>query len=116
MKVCKTGWKAGAMNNKVLNKLIRDQMQFGRLYSHAAIYQIYLDDVIKNDAFFKEKVLHKKTIKNYVNSWAVDSVWLGRKYTDKGVAAFYKIEPPVNCPYLLIKLKLKEAIAKLWTR
>jgi len=103
------------MNNKVLNKLIRDQMRYGEEYSYADIYQIYLDDVMDNDQLMKNKVLSAKTVRNYVGTWANDSVWLGRKYTKEG-ALFFKLEPPVNCPYLLLKQKLMEAVRKRWAR
>lgn len=101
------------MNNKVLNKLIRDQMHYDRDYSYHCLFGIY-NEIMGRDYFVTQRKLKYSSFRRLVSTWAsVDDGWL-RKEGDGQYSRFSKRYPP--CPYLLLERKLKEAIGRLWAR
>jgi len=100
------------MNNwSAINYHLRNELSYGRDYSLDELYVIY-NAIMNRDVFCTEAVVKRESFRDRINTWCDDS-WL-TKYGSGKQVRYRKVEPPVNCPYLLLKQKLMEAVRKRW--
>ena len=95
----------------VIINYLYDQMKYENLYSFNYFKEAY-DHMMAFDEFALKEKVSDKTLRNIINDWAAIDGRVGKALKDNSVF-YYKIEPSIKCPYLLLTLKLKEWI-KRW--
>jgi len=97
-----------------INYHLMNELSYDRDYSLDELYVIY-QRIMNRDVFCTVKVVKRESFRDRLNTWCDADNGIAKEGSGKQVT-YRKLEPVVNCPYLLLTEKLKEAMARLWKR